>query len=162
MIAFGHTAFGAGIGLAAYQVVGQSNPVAGLAAAASAGFIAHFIEDFIPHGHFFPLKDYKKKIIYVIVFDLFLSIAIFSAKAFADFGLSLKFLYIMAGIFGSQLPDVSGGLTNIGLFKPAGIFKLEGKMHDIVHWHGTGSKALLLGTRDIWQAAAVLVALFFI
>lgn len=163
MIAFGHTAFGAAIGVAGYELLGQTNPFLGLVATGTAGFLAHYLEDAIPHGHFFPAKDFRKKIIYVIIFDLGLSIAVFLAKAFFDFGFSLKSFYILVGIIGSQLPDTFDGFIYLGLFQPKGIYKLENKFHnELIHWHGTGKKTLTFGIRDLWQLAVVLAAFFLI
>ncbi len=162
MVAFGHTAFGAAIGFAGYHFFGQSNPLLGLVCTGSTAFLAHYLEDAIPHGHFFPVKDYRKKIIYVIIFDLFLSIALFSAKGFLDFGLNLRLLYILVGIFGSQLPDAFDGLIYIGILKRGGLLKTENAFHQAVHWHGVGKKTLLLGLRDFWQVAAVLAAFLLV
>lgn len=162
MVSFSHTAIGAAIGLTGYNTIGQANPVLGLAGTGAVAFAAHYLEDFIPHGHFFAENEYRKKIIYAVIFDLALSIILFSAKAFFDFGLGWPFLYILAGIFFSQLPDMFDGLIRIGVLKSEGLLKSENKLHELVHWHGTGAKTLIVGLRDIWQFALILAAFFFI
>lgn len=162
MIAFGHTAVGASIGLATYQLIGGTDIALGLITAGALGIISHYITDFIPHGHFFNEKGYKSKVIYVIIFDLLLSILLFLGTAHLIGDSPKQLLYILFGIGGAQLPDVLDGLIYIDLLPVVGFFKLENRFHRYLHWHGVGEKTLLLGKRDIWQLAIVILSLFYI
>ncbi len=163
MIAFGHTAIGAVVGLYTYQLIGDSDPLKGLITAGSVGVISHYIADFIPHGHFFRPKDNKKWLTIVIIFDLFLSLAIFSGLAHLKFGLSLELLYVLFGIGGSQLPDVVNGLVSVGSLPNKGIFRLEDRFHNnVIHWHGFKNNALLWSKTDIWQVSVVIISLILI
>lgn len=162
MVAFGHTALGVIVGVTTYQYLGESNLVSGLAIAAASGILAHYSADFIPHGHFFKPEKFKKYLIPIIIFDLFLSVVLFLGWTFLKDGFGEKFLYIMFGIGGSQLPDILDGLVYIGVIKAKGLFKIENNFHQKLHWHGTGSKALLLGLYDIWQVFIILTAFFLI
>lgn len=162
MIAFGHTAIGTLVGIGTYQLLGDANPVLGSAVALGAGIASHYITDVIPHGHLIHFKDYKKKVHLVIIFDLALSIILFSALAYFAHGISWQTLYILAGIAGAQLPDVMDGLIYVGFLPNKGLIKLENNFHSGTHWHGTFDKALMWGKRDIWQISAVLIALLAI
>lgn len=160
MVAFGHTAIGAGIGLVAYHYFGPTDPVKGLSLAMGVGIVSHYIADFIPHGHFFSSQDFNKKIIFAIIFDLFLSVAIALGIIYFREGLSLKLLYVLTGISGSQLPDVLDGLIHIKKIPNQGLFRIEYYFHSkAIHWHGAASKALLWGKRDLWQVMVAMVVL---
>lgn len=162
MIAFGHTAVGASIGLATYQLIGGTDIALGLITAGSLGIVSHYITDFIPHGHFFKEKAYKSKVIYVIIFDLLLSVLLFLSTAHFAGGSPEQLLYILFGIGGAQLPDVLDGLIYIDLLPIVGFFKLENNFHRYLHWHGVGKKSLLIGKRDIWQASVVILSLLYL
>lgn len=161
MVAFGHSAVGVIVGTTAYNFFGQGNLATGLILAGAAGVISHYITDFIPHGHFTTLKNYKKGIIPIIIFDLLLSVLIFLGLYLKD-GLNLKFFYVLFGIGGSHLPDVLDGLIHIGLVKAKGALKIENNFHQMIHWHARNQKALLLGLKDIWQLTVVLAALLLL
>lgn len=161
MVSFGHTAIGAVVGLYTYDLI-SDKPIEGLLIAAAAGIVSHYILDFIPHGHWFRHKDYKKKIFNVIIFDLFLFFLIFAGFAYYRFGLNTEFLYILFGIGGAQLPDVLDGLLYIGVIKKKGFFKIENNFHQALHWHGKLNKSLIWGKRDVWQVIVLVLALFII
>ncbi len=163
MVAFGHTAVGALIGLTAYNYLGSSNPYLGLAAAGSAGVISHYIFDCLPHGHFFREHKFKKNIWLVIIFDLFLSVAVYlvTAYQFSDFN-ALYTLYILFGIAGSQLPDIIDGLIYIGFLPNKGVLKLENDFHILTHWHGKREKALLWSKWDTWQILLFFIGLYIL
>ncbi len=162
MISFGHTSVGVIIGYTAYQYLGSDNLAVNLIITGSTGFVAHYVMDAIPHGHFFMGKKYKDGIIPIIIFDLFFSIILFLGIIYYKQGLSVKFLYAMFGIGGSQLPDVIDGLIYTKLIKAKGLIKAENKLHEAMHWHNKGSKALLLGHRDIWQVLVILSTLILV
>lgn len=157
MVSFGHTAVGSLVGLAAYHYFGDQNTTLGLTTTATAGIISHYLTDLIPHGHFFRHQQFKRKVIYVIIYDLFVSIILFLFVSYSQFGLRKPFFYILVGIGSSQLPDVLDGLIYSGLISPKGVIKVENDFHKLVHWHGSLEKSLLWGKRDIWQ---IMVALF--
>lgn len=159
MVSFGHTAVGVIVGYTAYSYLGQDNLVSGLLITGTVGVVSHYVMDFIPHGHFFRPKDYKKSIAPVIIFDLFLSIILFLGLIYYKQGLSVQFFYAMFGIGGSQLPDVIDGLIYTKRIKAKGLLKVENNFHQSLHWHGQGSRTLLLGMRDIWQVLIILIAL---
>jgi hypothetical protein len=160
MIAFGHTAVGAGVGLIGYHLFGSQSPVIGLTETAALGIVSHYLTDFIPHGHFFR-KTTPNKLFLAVIFDLFVSLILFTLVSFINYGLSIKFWYILFGIGGSQFPDVIGGLYFLKIIPHQGFFKIENKFHwYMVHWHGTLETALLWGKRDIWQVATVLIFLY--
>ncbi len=162
MIAFGHTAIGVGVGLAGYSMFGQGPLAQGLILTGAIGVASHYLADFIPHGHLHKHKDFKSKIVKIIIFDLFLSILIFTSLGLLKFGLSPKFWYLMFGIGGSQLPDVVDGFIYIGVLKARGLLKLEYDFHGLTHWHGDRENALMWGWRDVWQVATILAALFLL
>lgn len=161
MIAFGHTAVGVMVGLAAEKYLGTGNLATGLVSAGTLGIVSHYITDFIPHGHFFA-NEYKRKVLNVIIFDLALSIILFLSAGYWKFGISETLFYIMFGIGGSQLPDVLDGFIHLEHIKPKGLVKLEFQFHQALHWHGVGEKTLILGLRDIWQLAVILFVFSFL
>lgn len=158
MVALGHTAVGVIVGATAYQFLGQGDLATGLVAAGAAGVASHYLGDFIPHGHFVKPDELKKVLLPIIIFDLFLPIVLFLGLTYFKEEFGQKFLYIMFGIGGSQLPDVLDGLIYTGVLKCKGLFKIENKFHQGLHWHGRGAKTLLLGTRDLWQVLMIAVA----
>lgn len=164
MIAFGHTAIGTGVGL--YTATLTSDPVLGSLTAFGAGIISHYVADFVPHGHFFGIntKNFKSKIFKAIVFDLFLSLVIFVGAAYLKFDLSTTFLFILAGIAGSQLPDVLDGFIYIDVLPNKGLIKKENDFHQLMHWHGAKEKGLRwnLLKRDFWQVGVVLAVLILL
>lgn len=162
MVSFGHTAVGVIVGVTAEKYFGQGNLITGLITTGGIGILSHYIADFIPHGHFAMSKGFKKGILKIIIFDLFLSIALFLGTIYLKEGLSSTFLYVLFGIGGAQLPDVLGGLVAIKAIKAKGLLKIEIAIHEGVHWHGQGSKALLLSIMDVWQLIVILIAFLFI
>ena len=150
MVAFGHTAVGAIVGIYTYQHLGATDPITGLLVAGTVGVVSHYIADTIPHGHFFPEKEYRQKVGYAIVFDLFLSILVYLSSNI------LFTLFVLFGIGGSQLPDVVDGLIYTKRLPNKGLLKLEHSFHLATHWHGTKEKTLLWSIWDTWQ-----IALFF-
>lgn len=158
MVSFGHTAVGIIVGVTAERYLGQGNLATGLLITGTIGVISHYITDSIPHGHFTMPKGYKKGILNIIIFDLFLSIVLFLGTIYLKEGISQKFLYSLFGIGGSQLPDVFDGLIHTKIIKAKGFLKIENIFHQHIHWHGKGNKTLLLGKRDLWQLAVVLIA----
>jgi len=159
MIAFGHTAVGTLVGIGTYQLLGGSTPVLATGVAFGVAIASHYITDLVPHGHLIHFKDYKKKVKYVIVLDLALSVLLFSWLAYSKHGLGWETIYILAGIAGAQLPDVLDGLIYTGYIPERGIVKIEAKFHQETHWHGKFENALMWGRRDIWQITTVLIAL---
>lgn len=162
MIAAGHTAVGMIVGAATYQILGQGDLATGLIAAGTAGLVSHYLTDFIPHGHFVKPDKLKKVLLPIIIFDLLLPIFLFLGLTYLKSGFNERLLYIMFGIGGAQLPDVLDGLIFIGFLKNKGLIKAENDFHQSLHWHGTGVKALLIGTRDIWQVLTAIIAIFVI
>lgn len=162
MIAFGHTAIGAAIGLTSYNLLQGSDIAVGLVVTGSVGVISHYIADFIPHGHFFGPSGYKTKILPVIIFDVLLSVILFLGTTHFLGASPEKLLYILFGIGGSQLPDILDGLIYIDLLPKKGIFKIENNFHRLTHWHGMDENARLLGPTDIWQATVVTLSLIYI
>ena len=86
MIAFGHTAVGAAVGLAGYHYFGQGDPITGLVLTGAAGVISHYVTDVIPHGHFFNVRDYKQKILPLIFYDVLLGVAAFLGTTYLKQG----------------------------------------------------------------------------
>lgn len=162
MVSFGHTAMGSAVGIATYYYLGGQNPALGLFLSGAAGTVSHYFTDFIPHGHFIRPRDFKKKIFQIVIFDLAFSVLLFSGLAYLSFGADLKLLYVLFGIGGAQLPDVLDGLIYSGVLPQKGFFKLENQFHNVLHWHGSGNKALMWGVLDIWQVLAVLLSLWLI
>lgn len=162
MVAIGHTAVGAFAGVFTYQIFGETGLLPGLLAAGVTGIISHYITDFIPHGHFIKMRDYKTQIIPVIIFDLLLGIIIFLAAAFLKDQIGLRFFYILFGIGGAQLPDVLDGLIYIKALPKQGLVKYENNFHQWLHWHGRGDNCLMFGVRDIWQLSAIVISLYLV
>lgn len=162
MIAFGHTAVGVLVGIGTYQVLGGSNVIEGSAVAFSVGVASHYLFDFIPHGHFFGPKDYKRKVFLTIIFDLLLSLILFTYLSFTRFGISDQFFYILFAIAGSQAPDILDGFIYIDILPNKGLIKAENNLHRLMHWHGKDKNTLLISRFDIWQVLICLSAVFFI
>lgn len=162
MVSFGHTGVGIIVAVTAQHYLGQGDLVTGLLITGTVGVISHYITDCIPHGHFTMPKNYKKGIRNIIIFDLFLSVLLFLGAIYLKEGFSQKLLYALFGIGGSQLPDVLDGLIYTGFLKAKGLLKTENKFHESTHWHGKEDKTLLLGKKDLWQLAIVLIAFFLI
>ena len=162
MVSFGHTAIGVVIGISAEKYFVQGNLITGLITTGGIGVLSHYIADFIPHGHFAMPKGFKKGILKIIIFDLFLSIVLFLGAIYLKEGVSSTFLYVLFGIGGSQLPDVLGGLVEIKAIKAKGLLKVENAIHEGMHWHGHGNKTLLLSLLDVWQLIVVLIAFSYI
>lgn len=162
MVATGHTAVGVIVGVTAYHFLGDGNLITGLAVAGTAGIALHYLADFIPHGHFFMPKDFKKYIVPVLVLDVILPIALFLGGVYLKNGLTEKFLYVLFSIGGSQIPDVLDGLIYTAKLKRGNLLKTENDFHQELHWHGRGLKTLLLGFRDIWQVLVIFIALFLV
>lgn len=162
MIATGHTAVGVIVGVTAYQILGQGDLATGLIITGAAGITAHYISDFIPHGHFVKPNKLKDALIPIIIFDLLLPIFLLFAYIYSKEGLSEKLLYITFAIGGTQLPDVLDGLIYIRMIKNKGLIKVENDFHQGLHWHGKDAKTLLLGFRDLWQVLMILIAIFLI
>lgn len=162
MVAFGHTAVGTIIGVTAYSFLNPGDLASGLIAAGAFGVVSHYITDFIPHGHFVGPDQLKKYLTPIIIFDVLLPIFLILGALYLKEGFSPKFFYIMFGIGGAQLPDVLDGLIFVNVIKTKGLLKMENKFHQALHWHGTGSRSLLLGIRDIWQAAMIVFALYLV
>lgn len=163
MLAWGHTALGSVVGLTTYQLIGESiHPGLGLIISGGAGVISHYIVDTIPHGHPFSTKDFKQKIIFALIFDVFLSVALFSYFAYLKFNLSLGFWYMLFGIGGALISDVIDGLIFLGFLRKSGLLKIENNIHLATHWHGRGEHVLRFSILDIWQILVVLIALFLV
>ncbi len=162
MIAFGHTAVGTIVGITTFNLLGQGDLATGLVLSGTAGVISHYLMDALPHGHFSMPHSYKKSIVSIIIFDLFLSIVIFLGAVYLNNGFGEKLFYILFGMGGSQLPDVIDGLIHIRILKAKGLLKIENNIHQKIHWHGKGNKTLLLGLRDIWQILVILFALLLV
>lgn len=152
MVAFGHTAVGAIVGVIGYQTFGHGNLALGLIETGILGVFSHYIFDLIPHGHFFnDPKKYKKYIPTVIVFDLALPVLFLLWLGYSEGKSTYELLYILFGIGGSQLPDVLDGLGRLKILPRTGLFKTEKAIHHSTHWHGKDGKALLFTVFDFWQ-----------
>lgn len=162
MVAVGHTAVGTIIGVTTYNFLNQGDLASGLIATGILGVVSHYITDFIPHGHFVKPDKLKKYLTPIIIFDVLLPIFLILEVIFLKEGFSPKFFYIMFGIGGVQLPDVLDGLIYTKLIKPDWLLKVENNFHQSLHWHGTGSKTLLLGIRDLWQMLIIVYTLYLI
>lgn len=164
MIAFGHTAIGTAVGL--YTTTITSDPITGSLTALGVGIASHYVADFIPHGHLFGIntKNYKTKIVQAILFDLFLSLIIFTVFAYLKFELNNTFLFILFGIAGSQLPDVLDGLIYLKFLPKKGFFKAENNFHQFLHWHGREEKSLKWEflKRDWWQVGVIIIIILFL
>ena len=95
----------------------------------------------------------------IILFDLFLPIILLLGMTYLKEGFNQKLLYIMFGIGGSQLPDVLDGLIFTGVLRSRGLIKIENKFHQGLHCYGREAKTFLLGVRDLWQVAMIIIAL---
>jgi hypothetical protein len=165
MVASGHSAVGALVGVAVYQAMGQTNPEMGLAVAFGAGVLAHYGADFIPHGHFFSDKDFKKYIVPDIIFDLGLSLLVLAGIAFFQHGDGFKFWFVVLGMAGSQFPDVVAGLYKLKILPNKGFLKSEHEFHESMHWHGIFEKGKLVDglpwrVWDIWQIIVIIAAIW--
>lgn len=162
MIAFGHTAVGTLVGIYSYQLTQGASSNVALALPLGIGIVSHYITDFIPHGHFMgnAFRDFSKTLVGIIFFDLFLSLALFIGVAFLLNNANTLFFYILAGVVGSQLPDILDGLIGMKIIPKEGLFKKEQYFHQLIHWHGRGENGLIIGLLDIWQFAVVIFAMW--
>ncbi len=161
MIAFGHTAVGAIVGVGVYHFL-PDQPLTSLVVAGGVGIVSHYLADLVPHGHFGRMKNYRKEVVPIIFFDFLLSVAIFVGLSYWHFGLTLKTFDILFGIGGSQLPDILDGLIYSKRIPNKGFLKIENGFHQWTHWHSKNHLPLLMGWRDIWQVTMVVVALLLI
>lgn len=162
MVAFGHTAVGTIIGVAAYQLIGQGDVAVGLIAAGGAGVLSHYLMDFMPHGHFFREKDYKKYINWVIAFDLSLPVILLLLLAHYLGRNPLEILYILFGIGGAQLPDILTGLRKLDLLPNYQFFKTEDEFHQKTHWHKKFYTSSPFNITDFWQLLMLVLAVLVI
>lgn len=162
MVAFGHTAVGAIVGVISYKTFGQGDIALGLISTGFAGWISHYLADLMPHGHFFREEGFEKKIIWVIIFDLLLPILLLLGFAHYFNNSYIKILYIVFGIGGAQLPDVLGGLRKLELLPKIYILNREYNFHMSTHWHGTKDKTLLWSLKDIWQVLTFILAILLL
>ena len=162
MVALGHTAVGVIVGVTGFQLFDQTDLIGGLAITGPSRVISYYLGDFIPHGHFVGPDKIKQNLLPIIIFDLLLPIVLLLGAVYLRVGFSDKLLFVLFGIGGAHLPDVLDGLLMINLIKAKGIIKMENDFHQALHWHGTGSKTLLLGIRDIWQIIMVFLAWYMI
>jgi len=120
----GHNIAGASIGLACYSWIDR--PILTFTSAVIAGFVSHYVFDFIPHGHY---KDVgtresdgslieidKKTLIFVLLDAIPSLIAINLAVFFMSDSLWTAFI-VASAIAAAQLPDVTEFLIDIGLIK---------------------------------------------
>ena len=163
MVAFAHTAAGTIIGLVLPQNFTSDNTAAGLITTGFMGLISHYLTDFIPHGHFFNKpKDFSKKNIWVIIFDLLLPFLFIIGSALYLNKSDTQIWYLLFGIGGAQLPDVLEGLKKIKLLPKTSILTAENKFHMSTHWHGLEEKALLFSIYDVWQIALYILAVYLL
>lgn len=164
MIAFGHTAVGAAVGLQVYHLSSSSEPVLGLILAGSSGMLSHYIMDIIPHGHFFVDRKYNyfRNTALTLLFDLLLGVIIFGGIPFLDGGPSLIFWYIMFGIGGAQLPDILDNLIHLKILPRWGLLKLENHYHQETHWHGKHENGLLMSKWDLWQLSTIIASAWWV
>jgi hypothetical protein len=164
MVAFGHTAVGATVGLAGYALFSTLPPYIGLPLTGALGVASHYLADLLPHGHFFRLKpkDFKKEITITIFFDVLLGVALFLGIAYFKSGFDLKFWHLFFGIGGAQFPDVLANLINLKLLPNKGLLKKEGDMHLSTHWHGKFDDALRISFWDLWQLAVVFLSVLMV
>lgn len=160
MIAFGHTAIGASVGVITYLNY-SDKPVEGLIIAATAGIVCHYIADFIPHGHFVR-KLTQVNLPFILIFDVALSVLLFLYLPYKYHADLSQVLFILFAIGGSLLPDALDGLVATKILKKEGILKVEQHFHQTVHWHGAGIHGLLLGLYDIWQIGVILISLYIV
>lgn len=162
MIAFGHTAIGTLVGVYSYGLTQGSADNLSLAIPLGAGIVSHYVTDFIPHGHFMgdAFKNFSKTLVGILIFDLAFSVVLFAGISYMLFGVNTLLFYILAGVAGSQLPDVIDGLMGIKVLPKKGFLKKENNFHQLVHWHGSYEKALIIGFLDIWQLAVVIFTLW--
>jgi hypothetical protein len=159
MVSFGHTAIGVIVGTSTYHFLGDGNLITGLLVTGAVGVLSHYIADSIPHGHFPMPGGFRKGVIPIIIFDLFLSIVLFLSIIFLKKGFGDQFLYILFGIGGSQLPDVLDGLIYARFLKSGGLLAVEHGFHLLSHWHDKSGKPLPITLKDVWQVFVVLAAL---
>jgi hypothetical protein len=163
MVAFGHTAVGTLVGLGVYHYLGTSQPEVGVIVAGGAGIISHYVTDFIPHGHFFKHRDFKRLVKWDILFNFCLSVLFFAGVAFSQVEFGWKFWYVLFGIGGAQLPDILDGFYYLEVLPHSGLFKIENSFHQNTHWHGIFKHGKLvdgqpLRKSDFWQLAVFIIA----
>ncbi len=160
MVATGHSAVGFGIGVLIIKSALIQDPFIASGVCLMSAVTLHYLEDFIPHGHFItnPDKIAKSPITYL---DVIFGAGLFTLEALLVFGFSVVGLIVLFAIGGSLLPDVISALFSNNYHNPPKnhLAKLEYRLHNFVHWHGTGKNTLPIGWYDVWQLAVILIAI---
>lgn len=163
MISIGHIAAGYIVG----NIVSDAfvNPATSFTFSFLGGLCSHYVLDFVPHGHFGRKAEFSKFTFNTILIyaDLFGGLFLFTALAYNKFLFSHSFFSVLISIFASILPDLVSLFNKIVFGKNITnkFFKMENDFHSNTHWHGKGSKTLILSARDVWQLTVVLIAIFF-
>lgn len=172
MIAVGHTASGALVGLAGFSIyhadIMPDALLVFLTAFAAIG--AHYAGDWLPHGHYqFDLARQKKSSIIKLCLDLGLSVLIIMTTTLVSFGASMPMLFIAVGIIGSNTPDVFEGLIDLRILPNNNFSRRHRAWHyENLHWHRLSpTPSLPSGTRplswiDIYQFVLFATAVWLI
>ena len=153
MIALGHAATGAMVGLASSVVLHETQlPLSVMvlpALLASAG--AHYVGDFIPHGHYkFDVIKAPKTSVIKLALDFGVANFILMAVSFIQFGFTETFWLIVIGLIGVQLPDIFEGLIDLKIIPNTAAAKEHRAFHyNKLHWHRQSDSPLPNGARPL-------------
>jgi len=166
----GHNITGASIGLACYSWIDR--PILAFISAVIAGFISHYVFDFIPHGHY---KDVgtrksdgslieidKKTLIFVLLDAIPSLIAINLAVFFMSDSLWTTFI-VASAIAAAQLPDAIEFFIDIGFIKKSKFLAKHRNFHmfEPIHWHSPSPAVARVWTwTDIWQLIPLAVLIW--
>lgn len=162
MIAIGHLAAGSIIGNVVVNYT--QDPVKGVLLGLACGLASHYILDTVPHGHFDRKAEYTKISLTTILIylDFIGGSFLFFYLAFSKFGFSNNLFVVLFSIFGAILPDMISAVDKLffGQSLRKGLLKGEYSFHSSTHWHGKGTKTLLMSLKDLWQVALIVLAFF--
>ena len=172
MIALGHTGSGALVGLAAVSTLTEVPaplPLA-LAIVLLSGIAAHYIGDWLPHGHYrFNSKKMNKSEVIKLGIDFLLPVFLILILAINKFEVGWESAVILTAISGVHLPDIFENLIDLKILPNTAAAKEHRRFHyDRLHWHNDPTMSILPnGARplmlvDIYQLALLVLAIYLL
>lgn len=172
MIALGHTGSGVLVGLVGVSALTEIPvplPLA-LMIVLLSGIAAHYIGDWLPHGHYrFDPSHPSKTSIMKLGIDLLLPLILVLLLSVSKFGLGWEFGIIVAALAGVHLPDVFENLIDLKLLPNTAAAKEHRRFHyDRLHWHNDRDHsdlpngARVLSWIDTYQLALLALAIYLL
>lgn len=144
MIALGHSAGGALVGLMGVSLVESGLAPVGVVLPMTllAGIGSHYIGDWIPHGHYrFDLLGNRRSSLIKLALDLVLPIGLLLGLAGQKYGFGAEWWLVATGILGALLPDMVEILIDLKVLPNSALAREHRTFHyQKVHWHNDPAK----------------------